>query len=165
MLVFIGSKLYGKVDHVPGLFYVATKFVYFQFIPLVPVGSFVVMEGSEKDDGKFSGVSVGLSARSILVAWLRTALVIGAIFAPIFAVQYLIGVAHGQGDAASLAGAIGVTIGCIVGLWASYRFIRAGPLRALKLAGKAGISPETVARFFVDDPAVAELEQKRAQEM
>jgi hypothetical protein len=165
MLVFIGSKLYGKVDHVPGLFYVATKFVYFQFIPLVPVGSFVVMEGTEKEDGKFSGVSVGLSAKSILVAWLRTALVIGAILAPTSAIQELIAVAQGRGDAAEFAGSIALTVGCIFGLWASYRFIRAGPIRALKLAGKAGVPPETVARFFVDDPAVAELEQKRAQEM
>jgi hypothetical protein len=39
--------LYGKVDQVPGLFFVATRFFDVQFIPLVPLESFLVFEEVE----------------------------------------------------------------------------------------------------------------------
>ena len=31
MIYFVGSRNYGKVDHVPGLFYLSTRFGYFKY--------------------------------------------------------------------------------------------------------------------------------------
>jgi hypothetical protein len=163
MIVFFGNKLYGKVDHVPGLFYVATQFFYVQFVPLVPLGSYVVMEGSEKGEGQFAGVSIGLSFKSLLMAWLRAGLLVGGILALIFGFIEFAEVNKG-GSTGKAVGLIAAAIGCGVLFWVTYFFVRAGPLRALKLANKAGIAPEVVAQFFVNHPGLAELEQARQQE-
>src|SRR5262245_22763382 len=72
MIVFYGTQMYGKVDKVPMLGHVATSFFYLQFVPLIPLGSYLVLE-----DGQGS-IGVGFSFKSLLVAWLRTALVFGA---------------------------------------------------------------------------------------
>lgn len=42
-----GTAFYGKSDIVPGLFYVATKFIHFYGIPLIPYGSALVYENSQ----------------------------------------------------------------------------------------------------------------------
>ena len=68
MYIVWGSKLMGKCDVVPGLFHVATKFGHVYYIPLIPTGSFVVIEETGKT---FRGVPIGLSAKSILLAWAR----------------------------------------------------------------------------------------------
>ena len=41
MVYVFGSRLYGKVDNVKGLFHVATKFGHFDYFPLFPMGSWV----------------------------------------------------------------------------------------------------------------------------
>src|SRR5262245_52980403 len=78
MIVIWGKRLFGKCDQVPGVGYVATQFFHIQFLPLVPLQSFVIEEGSEGGDG-FRGVPIPLSIKSILFGWLRAGLVIGAI--------------------------------------------------------------------------------------
>src|SRR5262245_39635396 len=64
-----GEDFYGKVDHVPGLFYVKTRFQHL-YIPLFPAGptSFLIL-----DDGTDSpvGVPIPFSWRSLFVAWIR----------------------------------------------------------------------------------------------
>jgi hypothetical protein len=65
--------MFGKVDQVPMLGHVATSFLYVQFVPIIPLGSYLVLE-----DGQ-SAVSVGFSPKSVLVAWTRAALVVLAI--------------------------------------------------------------------------------------
>lgn len=73
MLLVWGSKMYGRVDDVPGLFYVATRFGHLWYLPLIPMGSFVVLER----EGKIvSAVPIGLCLKSFFMAWFRTALVI-----------------------------------------------------------------------------------------
>src|SRR5438874_13693924 len=78
MYIVWGSKLMGKVDVVPGLFHVATKFGHIYYIPLIPTASFVVLS---QDGQGFRGVPIGLSIKSILLAWLRVALLIAAVIA------------------------------------------------------------------------------------
>ncbi len=39
-----GERFYGYVDRVPGLGYVATQFFHFNFVPVFPLGSYVVPE-------------------------------------------------------------------------------------------------------------------------
>src|SRR5438067_10436975 len=78
MYIVWGSKLMGKVDVVPGLFHVATKFGHIYYIPLIPTASFVVMS---QDGTGFRGVPIGLSFKSIMVAWLRVGLFLAAMIA------------------------------------------------------------------------------------
>src|SRR5262249_17385267 len=72
-MIIFGEQRYGKVDQVPGLFYVVTRFLHVQFVPLVPLGSYLIL------NGKFAGgneaeIKIGLSGKSILFAWFRAAL-------------------------------------------------------------------------------------------
>src|SRR3954468_4659567 len=80
MLIIWGSRLYGKVDEVPGMFHVATKFGHLWYIPLIPIGSHIVLEQSGRS---WRGMPVGLSGKSVLAAWLRGGGIAGMIFSAI----------------------------------------------------------------------------------
>ena len=80
MSVF-GTQNYGKVDRIPGVGHVCTQFFHINFVPLCPVRSFFIFEGVGSGD---VGVSIPWSPKSILVAWLRGGLVVGAFAAAIF---------------------------------------------------------------------------------
>jgi hypothetical protein len=74
-----GEYLFGQVDHVPGRFYVSTKFLHFNFVPLIPVRGYLVRDGS--DNGTvFQGVRIPLSLKSVLAGYLRGWLGVAAIF-------------------------------------------------------------------------------------
>ncbi len=49
MFVVYGTRLYGRVDMIPGLCYVATRFFHIFWIPIIPLGSQIVVE--EDHDG------------------------------------------------------------------------------------------------------------------
>ena len=65
-----GTKLCGKVGRVPRVGYVATRFFHLNYLPIIPLGSFAVLEGTHRN-GRFSGSPVPLNVRSILVGYLR----------------------------------------------------------------------------------------------
>lgn len=65
-----GEQFYGYVDRVPGLCYVATRFWHFNFVPLIPLGSFLVVEGSKTEQG-FQGRPIGWNAKSLLLGYFR----------------------------------------------------------------------------------------------
>ena len=72
-MFLIGSRLFGKVDVVPGAFHVATRFWHVNFLPLIPVGSFVVLPGGAR------GFELGaIRWGSATMAWARAALVLCA---------------------------------------------------------------------------------------
>jgi hypothetical protein len=76
MFITTGEKLFGKVDRVPGHFYVATPFLFFCGIPIFPGRSYLVLEGTQVDPtvfrkGSFAGYSIYWSFKSILMAWFR----------------------------------------------------------------------------------------------
>lgn len=144
MFVHWGQKPYGKVDHVPGLFYVATRFVHVQYVPLIPIESMLVMDRPEVK-GEYRDCVLRLSGKSILFAWLRAALIVGGV-AMMFGGLAELG--EGKNPAASLGwmlSAVGLWVMC----WYSYRLSRPGVPRAIRLATEAGIPPEIVARAFV----------------
>jgi hypothetical protein len=72
MVIIFGSRLYGKVDVVPGLFHVETKFGHLWYIPLIPLGTYLILN---KQAGQWHGVSIPFSFKSLLFAWLRAGLV------------------------------------------------------------------------------------------
>ncbi|MDB5309793.1 MAG: hypothetical protein JWO38_3995 [Gemmataceae bacterium] len=70
MFVVFGEKMYGKVDRVPGLCYVITKFAHLNFVPLFPTGGYIVIKGSESG-GDFRGKPIGVSLKSVFVGYVR----------------------------------------------------------------------------------------------
>ncbi len=75
MPIFFGTRMMGKVDAIPGLGHVATRFFYLQFIPLVPTESLLIFR---EEGEQIYGVPIPLSFKSMLVAWMRTAFILGA---------------------------------------------------------------------------------------
>jgi hypothetical protein len=71
MIFIFGVRLFGKVDVVPGRFHVATEFYHIQFVPIVPMQTYLVLE--EDGDG-WQGVKIPLCRKSVTAAWLRTGL-------------------------------------------------------------------------------------------
>jgi hypothetical protein len=89
-----GSRLYGKVDKVPGLGHVATRFIHIDFVPLIPTGSFLVLAQAGKS---FRGVPIPLSFKSIAVTWLRAASLVAGILGAIFTLVGVSDSRHGGG--------------------------------------------------------------------
>jgi hypothetical protein len=142
-MIVLGSRLFGKVDHVPGHFHVATKFYHLNFIPLIPEGSWVVLEGSVKSRGlgtSWQGVKLGkLHWASVRMAWLRFGLVVLAIVAPF--------VALAQAPVAAAAPlSIVAAAGAVAGLVASYRLARARPEQAAALCRTLNLSEDAAAQ-------------------
>jgi hypothetical protein len=153
MIVVWGTRLYGKVDHVPGLFYVSTHFFYAQFIPLFPTSTYLILDGTEGSKG-FQGVKIPMSGKSVLFGYLRAALTIASIALIAFG-----GIEVGKNNTAIGVGMIvaGLTAG--LALLLSYKLTRPGPQRALRLAAQAGIEPEIVAKHFVGANLLTEVEE------
>jgi hypothetical protein len=155
MIVMFGTRLYGKVDHVPGLFYVASHFAYLNFVPLFPTASYLIFEGSEGEQG-FRGVPLKMNGKSVFFGYLRALALLGGV-----ATIVLGGIAFAEND--STAGIVLASIGLVALLvfWVSYRLSRPSPHRALDLASRAGIPPEVVAQYFVGSNLVpANLDER-----
>jgi hypothetical protein len=82
------KRLFGKVDQVSGVGYVATEFFHISYIPVFPFQSWVILEGSEKDVlfyQSWRGIPIPRSWKSIAFAWLRAPLLVcgfgGVLFA------------------------------------------------------------------------------------
>jgi hypothetical protein len=126
-----GTRLFGKVDAVPGMFHVATKFFHINFMPLIPTQGWLVVE---RDGSDWKGIAIPVSMKSVLVAWIRLVLFWCA----------LLGLLN------ALAGSlVPLTIGLLglVGFIGSYRWSwisTADVERAMELAQQAGLGPEAV---------------------
>lgn len=70
MYVAIGEKLFGQVERVPGVTYVSTQFAHVCFVPIWPLRSYRVAEGSE-DFEEFQGLRIPLNFKSVLIGYLR----------------------------------------------------------------------------------------------
>lgn len=143
MVIIWGSGVYGKVDEVPRLFHVATKFGHLYYVPLIPLGSVVVLENSGDN---FQGVNIPLSGKSIILAWLRAILVLGAIVGTIYGLVQIFEGSTSEG--------FGFLIGAAVALggWVYSKkargINRASYARAVQLGELLGISEE--ARLMIE---------------
>lgn len=63
-----GTRLYGKVDEVPGLCYVATRFFHLWYVPLVPLNTYAVV--AEDFEG-WRGPEISMSSKSVMVGYCR----------------------------------------------------------------------------------------------
>lgn len=131
-MIIFGSRLFGKVDAVPGMFHVATKFFHINFLPLIPTGSWLVVD---QDGSSWRGVEIPVSMKSVAVAWIRFLLCCFALFGLIFG---LTGSSKG-GVFISLLG-LGGFIGSYYWSWIA----RADGERAVELAQLGGLNPDAV---------------------
>ncbi len=155
MIIIWGSGLYGRTDEIPGLGYVATKFGHLWYIPLIPTGSHFVIQQS--DDG-WQGAPIRLSGKSVLLGWLRAALMVGAIVFAITTVVELSGPNKSKGIEALI-----ITAALIVALIMTKRmklFTQASYARACHLADTLSFGEE--ARLIID-LGYGEISQKDAE--
>jgi hypothetical protein len=149
MLVIHGHLLYGKVDHVPGLFYVATEFLHLYWIPIFPGRSYLVLEGTRENRAP-RRIRISMSGRSLLFAWGRLALILGGcVIFPSVLVSDLPSLPANI-QAPAIFAAIAFPLASLALFALSYRLGRARPERALALASQAGIAPEVLAQHLAD---------------
>jgi hypothetical protein len=138
-MIFIwGARLYGKVDEVPGMFHVATKFGHLWYIPLIPMSSHIIVE---KSGSGWRGKPVGMSGKSILVAWLRGAgifCMLGSAFGTVVA----LGDRSGPSAALVPVGIFAVSLFVTVFAFAYKGFRHASYERAVALGHELGLSDE-----------------------
>src|SRR5205807_1455815 len=78
MIFVSGKRLCGKVDQVPGLFHVATRFLHIYWIPLCPTQTFLIAKNLRLDakglpavaDGR-AGIRIPRSWKSVAVGYFR----------------------------------------------------------------------------------------------
>jgi hypothetical protein len=155
-MIPVGTSLYGRVDQVRGLFYAATSFFHIAYFPLLPLRTYLIMDGTQEGDA-FRGSPIQLSWKSIFFAYLR----LGLIGLAGFALVTFILVSQTQPAYYVVSIVVPACIGWFY--WYSYRLSRAGEVRALNLALQVGIDPNYLARFFASpsvglsvDPAESE---------
>lgn len=158
MIVFFGTRLYGKADQVPGLFHVATEFFYVQFVPLIPVRSVLVFHGQNR------GIRTGLSGKSILFTYLRTALLlVGAGFLIAALVTGAEAMAGNNNRETTAAISLLVGVVSLLLFFGSYRLSQAGPVRAYHLASRAGFPLEVLADYYAKRLSPEELDDLARQ--
>ena len=142
MIVIYGWKTYGKVDRVPNLFYVCTQFFHVYWVPLIPLRSYVVLEGSEHN-GSFQGVRTALSLRSILAGWWRAFLALLIVFGLVGGIGLAVQAVEGRRALTAFQVVFPwlLFLGGVAAYWLSKRFSRAGLGRARELATQLGLHP------------------------
>jgi hypothetical protein len=170
MVIIWGSVNAGKVDEVPGgMFHVVTRFGHLYYVPLIPMGSFIVLE--KMSDGSFNGAPIPMSFKSILAGWIRGGSIvamIGAVIGTFFMVM--------DQNAPLFVRALPLLIFLLAAaaLFASYKlkmFTEASYERAIELARYVGMSETGLLMLEVTygrmnatqaDAELARLEEKAA---
>src|SRR5262249_805729 len=119
MIIVWGERFCGKIDKVPGLFYVTTRFAHVWYLPLVPLQSYIITGETE---GGYRGLPIPLRLRSVLMAWGRTALIAVAVVAGVIALFEGLELASrpGRGDAVSFAVALAGAVASVALLVLSF---------------------------------------------
>lgn len=133
MFFIAGQDSYGKVDEVPGVGHVETRFDHLYFLPLLPQGSELVLACDR--DGR-SRVAIPTSFKSVLVAWARALTGVGLFLAPLVAWVC----AGPLAACATIAAAVGLL--ALLCLHPRLRF--ASFARARRLIEEAGLGPHAL---------------------
>lgn len=146
MVVIFGTRLLGETDAVPGVFYVATKFFHIDFLPLIPLSTYIVLKRRFRS---FQGIEIPLSGKSIAVAWLRAIGMIGVFITGIWSILIF----SDEGLSAAFLALFGAFL--IASLVASFLFCHgytrnASYERACELASKLGPVAGPVVQRHVD---------------
>jgi hypothetical protein len=138
MVIISGTRMAGRVDAIPRVGYVSTRFFHLYWVPLLPLQSFLVF--SEEDDD-INGVPIGLNWKSVLVGWLRGGLWLTLVAAPLLAVMTYLD--HHPKHAAAAIAIWLLAAAALLLLYFWGGICEAKYERALELAQRAGLSPET----------------------
>lgn len=147
-MIITGTKFYGRVDQVPGLFNVATKFFHLWYVPVIPLETWIILHGTETAES-FRGQKIGLSFKSIMLGWLRGAAVVGMIAAILQGIAAYnrppgkpVPWGDGLGGAALLLGA------CVFFYWVTTKLGQPSRKRAMWLAEAVGLDKRLVAEYY-----------------
>jgi hypothetical protein len=145
MYIVYGTRLYGKCDHVPGLFYIATIFAHVWYIPLFPTKSFLLLDDGTEEHG----VQISMSPKSVLFGWVRgAAFLIGPILLLIGMIEAGSNRGRTSSDAGTIASLLLTGAALLILGAASYFVMRIGRARAVRLAEAANIDPAFVHDHF-----------------
>lgn len=140
-MIIYGTRLFGKCDEIPGAGHVATQFFHVYFLPLIPMGSHFVIEGS-KSGSQYKAIPLSLSWRSIGFAWLRASAALGLLFgiAGAFIVADSV-----HTPALGPVGAVADAVAMALLVWVSYRWARPSDERVLSLKKELGLATASAA--------------------
>jgi hypothetical protein len=141
--MWTGRLPFGKCDIVPGEFFVATEFQHIAWLPIIPIQSWVIVEGSivSYDDYvdsfklTWEGVPIRFSVKSFLLAWVRTCLLIFAIAAGFYLLFILLFWLRGNRPLMETGVGLGVTAVSLIMYRISFELVDANPQRAEYLRG------------------------------
>ena len=150
-MLHIGEHIYGVVDQVPGVLHVGTRILHFNYLPVVPLGSVVVVD--KKAVGEKTVVKTSLSGKSLFFGYLRFSLMVVGLFLTTFgfAIYDMEKMAvrnpppwfQSPGLAMMAGGAC-----CLLAWWFSHRLTHASYGRAIQLANQIGLDREYVDENF-----------------
>ena len=140
MGVFFGVGLRGKVDRLPGVGHVATKFFHIGELPLIPMGSYIVVAEVGRS---WSGPRFGWSLRSIVAGYLRGLFLTSGILTVVLAVVGLRGGGPGVAPAGFLWWQLGIGAAQIAVGSASFLLWRqASPAQRDRMLARLGTPPD-----------------------
>ena len=134
MIIIWGSQLYGKVDEIEGVGHVATRFGHLYYIPLIPTSTMFI---TGQDGDNYYGAQIGLSFKSILMAWLRAF----SILAVIGSIVFLVGSDQGPLQGKLIPGILVVVSIALVFFFRMGWAMKASYDRAKQLSEELGFDP------------------------
>jgi hypothetical protein len=140
MIIVWGTRWYGKVDRVPGLCYVVTRFGHLWYVPLVPLETYLILDlpGERGNRGK----RIPMSPKSVFLAWLRGGCAVAAI---ICGFVILANAAEHHRNMDRILTSLVVFAACAALFGVSYLVTRASASRAAELGAHLGIPEEALA--------------------
>ena len=166
MAVVYGTHLLGKIDAVPGYFYVATKCAHFCLLPLFPMQTYVVFEGSYRPlqarpgevqgfagaggrmGMEWTGVPIPLSGKSVLMAYLRPLCVLAMVLGGCI---YGVMMAGSRNDAKHAPVGLAIALPALAVLLFTYLYsgiTRANRRRATELGQILGLDVKTMSQVI-----------------
>jgi hypothetical protein len=145
-MIIFGTRPYGVVDQVPGVIHVATDFLHVNYIPLLPTGSCLYID-PKLTDGEALAVKIGWNVKSILIGWVRSALMLATIGLGFVTIMMATKAPPNTPPWAALGP---LTAAVVSGLlwWLSHRVTRASAQRAYQLCEP--IDPESILKPHLD---------------
>jgi hypothetical protein len=145
----LSHSYFGRVDSVPGLFHVETRFLHIWWFPVIPLDSHVFLDARYSFHGH-RRQRIPMRWKSVWVAWSR-AFSLLAVFALICAGAMCL--ALEPSDARLHPGVLAIwtwSLALLAGgfYWWSYSWESASLTRALNLAERVGLAPEEVKTHF-----------------
>ena len=141
MILIHGQRMCGRVDDVPGICYIATRFFHFYYIPLIPLSSWLIEAKPEVASG-FQGRRIKLSAKSVVVGWLQAFLLL---FGLVNSAKGGFGLMANQQAGLGTDGAIKMVLGLTALIMWTLLMVRpfqAGKERSEQLRGLLGFEPD-----------------------